>query len=750
MKNTVSMARCLAWLAVCLATGVLLACANPALRDAQELAQTGQHEVALARLQTALTTQQDDRELRKAVLKQTETTVAHLLYQADAARASGRLEDVSAVLKRLETAAPGHPRTVWMRSEVDRLQRHQRLMSEAQQSFDAAVYERAEVTLRTILSEDVGNRPARGLLTRIEELRANQTRKVSTVQLATATKPITLEFRETPLRTVFEALAKAANVNFVFDKDVRGEARVTLFLRNITVDEVMRVIFSTQQLGSKLLNDNTVLVFPNTAQKQRDLLDTVTRSFYLVNADPKQAQTLIRTVAKCRDVYVDDRLNLMVVRDTPEVMRLVERLVQSIDLPDPEVMLDVEVMEVSSKKLTEIGVTMADRASYGDLGSTVKTLSSFSGLHWSTTNPLAIATLRGSSGSTNLLANPKIRARNREKAKIMLGEKLPVFTSNLVAGTGGGASTTITYLDVGLKLDIEPQVQLDNDVTIKIALEVSTVTGKVDGPAGSGSSAYQVGTRQATTTLRLKDGETQILAGLINDDESRNSSGIPGLHDLPIAGRLFGTTKDEHNKTEIVLLVTPHIVRNLNQPATAGSAMPSGTEAQPGALSLVLSTGMVSAMPLQGGGGVARSERKAMTSRGGAQASNVNAVRITGPEEVMPGVTFQISVHNPNPTALKTTVVLDSSVLEFLPPGTGEGGLSIEVPPQGVKLLTVKAKAGIALFDTMIMMDSGGGDPLRLRVRDPAVPLPNDSADDPSTGSGVGAGDGGDHASRDQ
>ncbi|CAH0351541.1 secretin N-terminal domain-containing protein [Aquabacterium sp. CECT 9606] len=698
----------------CVAALLLSACANPALRDAQALSQAGQHEAALAQLQSALKLKQDDRELRIAVLKQIDTTVAYLIYQADGARAAGRLDEVEAVLKRLEAAAPEHPRTVWLRSEVDRLKRHQRLLSEAQQSFDAGAYERAEVALRAILSEDLGNTSARSMLTRVEELRANQTRQVSTVQLATAGKPITLEFREASLRTVFESLARAANVNFVFDKDVRGDAKVTLFLRNTTVDEAMRVILSTQQLGSKLLNDNTMLVFPNTSQKQRDLLDTVTRSFYLVNADPKQVQTLIRSVAKSRDVYVDDRLNLVIVRDTPEVIRLVERLVQSVDLADPEVMLEVEVMEVSSKKLTEIGITPVDKASYGALPSTINTLTSLKGLQWSTTNPLAIATLRGTSGSTNMLANPKIRARNREKAKIMLGEKLPVFTSNLVAGTGGGASTTITYLDVGLKLDIEPQVQLDNDVTIKIALEVSTVTGRVEGPAGSGSSAYQVGTRQATTTLRLKDGETQILAGLINDDETRNSAGIPGLHDLPIAGRLFGTTKDEHNKTEIVLLVTPHIVRNLPQPDTAGSAMPSGTEAQPGAARLLIKEGTAGTGAGQGSSAGSRPVVPNRFRPGASAAKAQPQPEITGPEEVMPGASFQVTVRNPTDQALQTTVLFDAQWL--VGPGGAEGGVPIEVPPQGSQVLTLSAKPSRTPGEASLSLASGGG-ALSLRIR---------------------------------
>jgi general secretion pathway protein D len=394
-------------------------------------------------------------------------------------------------------------------------------------------------------------------------------------------------------------------------------------------------------------------------------------------------------------------------------MRLVERLVQSVDLPDPEVMMEVEVMEISTKKLMEIGITPVSTASYGLPGSAA-TIVSHQGLQWSTPNPFAVATLRGTSGNTNLLANPKIRARNREKAKIMLGEKLPVFTSNLVAGTGGGASTTVTYLDVGLKLDIEPQV---HDVTMKIALEVSTVTARVDGPAGSGSSAYQVGTRQATTTLRLKDGETQILAGLINDDESRSSAGIPGLHDLPIAGRLFGTTKDEHNKTEIVLLVTPRIIRNLAQPDTGGAALPSGTEAQPGAARLLLGEGTAGSGTGQGAAGGGRAPVQNRFRPGAAAKGQPD---ITGPEEVMPGASFQVTVRNPTDTVLQTTVLFDAQSIAG--PAGAEGGIAVEVPAQGSRVITLSAKPSGAAGEATVSLASGGS--LSLRIRAPGTEAP--------------------------
>lgn len=690
----------------------LSACANHAVRDADKLAHMGQHEAALARLQQSIDEHEDDSAVRTAWVKQRDTTVAHLIYQADSARAAGDLGEVESVLKRLEKAAPSHPRAVWLRSEVERLKRHQRLMQEAQGAMADHAYGKAEPALRTVLSEDPGNTVAKGLLSQVDEARETQTRQRSGLQLATASQPVTLEFREAPIRTVFEALARAANVNFVFDKDVRGDTKITLFLRQTTVDEALRVILSTQQLGYKLLNANTVLVFPNTQQKQRELLETVTRSFYLTNADPKQVQTLIRTVAKSRDIFVDERLNLLVVRDTPEVMRLVERLVQGVDLPDPEVMLDLQVMEVSSNKLDQLGLSWPTTVNYGlPTASASAIIDSTHGLRWSAANPLAVATIKGSSDATNLLANPKIRARNREKAKVLLGEKLPVFTTT--SNTTTGISASVTYMDVGLKLDIEPRVQLDNDVSIKIELEVSSITGKVSGPGGS--LAYQVGTRQASTTLRLRDGETQILAGLINDQESRSSAGIPGLHDLPVAGRLFGTTTDTRNKTEVVLLITPHIVRNVTQPALAGSAMPSGTDAQPGAPALTISNGMASSNPGAGRAGVAKSVVGTGVPGG---AARTQGVRVSGPDEVLPGASFQVTVYNPTNAPLSTALLYDTAVLDPVDAKNSGGRAIVDVQANGLINVTFAVKPGVSTADAQVSLDAGG-EPWVIHIRDP-------------------------------
>ncbi|RZL11473.1 MAG: general secretion pathway protein GspD [Rubrivivax sp.] len=711
-------------LPLALVATLISGCSHGALQEAQALRQSGQHEAALERLEAGSRQAPDDVALKNAYIKQRDTAIAHLLYQAESARAAGQMPQAESLLQRIEALAPGNPRAAWLRADAQRQTRQQQLMQEAREAMGNRSWARAEAALRAILAEAPHQPDARALLGTLDEQRAEQTRRQSSLQLATAGKPITLEFREAALRTVFESLARAAELNFVFDKDVRGEAKVTLFLRNTTVDEALRVILNTQQLGAKLLNANTVLVFPNTSQKQRDLLDTVTRSFYLVNADPKQAQSLVRTMAKTRDIFVDERLNLLVVRDTPEVVRLVERLIASIDLPDPEVMLELDVMEVSSKKLNELGLKWPDAFSYGLPGGG-DTLSSTAGLRWSVANPVAVATLKGSTDATNLLANPKIRARNREKAKILLGEKLPVFTTTSTANVGVSAS--VSYLDVGLKLDLEPQVQLDNEVTIKVALEVSSVTGRVIGPQDS--LAYQVGTRQATTSLRLKDGETQILAGLINDEEGRNAAGLPWLHDLPVLSRLFGTTRNTHNKTEVVLLITPRVVRNLNQNLLPVSPMASGTEAQPGAAPWMMDQGQVGNVA---GAGRLTTGREQVTGRPAADEAAGEPVSLTGPEEAMPGASFQITVANHQAQALRTTLIYDASLLEASAEPGGSGQWPLEVQPQGVQVVTLKVKAGAPPAEALVSLATGTAT-WRVKVKAPgpgadggAPPEPDD------------------------
>jgi general secretion pathway protein D len=479
-------------------------------------------------------------------------------------------------------------------------QRQDASVQEAQQMLadgNSSNVANAERLLRNVLAENPNHAQARALLASLRD-KAAQAELTAPSLKSSFNKPLTLEFRDTPLKTVLEVMARSTGLNFVLDKDVRSDTRITIFVRDTSIDEVLKLILSTNQLERKVLNENSVLIYPNTVAKAKDYVDLVTRSFYLANADVKQAQLMVRTLVKTKDIFVDEKLNLLVIKDTPEAVRLAERLIESLDIAEPEVMLDVEVMEMSRSKLRELGLRFPDQIGYGLLtpsttstivnGSVTQSsttlggalasgyidLNNSSGLTAFTANPGLMLNLKNQVGDGNMLANPRIRVKNREKAKIHIGDKLPVFTTTSTANVGVSAS--VSFLDVGLKLDVEPNVYLDDEVGIKVGLEVSSVVKDVTGPAGS--QAYQIGTRTAATVLRLKNGETQVLAGLISDEERSSANRLPGLGDMPVLGRLFSSQSDSKNKTEIVLLITPRIVRNIAQPQGAGASIPAGSE----------------------------------------------------------------------------------------------------------------------------------------------------------------------------
>jgi general secretion pathway protein D len=254
-------------------------------------------------------------------------------------------------------------------------------------------------------------------------------------------------------------------------------------------------------------------------------------------------------------------------------------------------------------------------------------------------------------GDVTTLANPKIRARNKEKAKILIGDKIPIVTST--TGTGGFVSDSVSYLDVGLKLDVEPTVYNDDDVAIKIALEVSTLGAAVK--TSSGTLAYQIGTRSASTLLRLHDGETQLLAGLISKEDRSTSSRVPGVGDLPLLGRLFSSNADNSRRTELVLAITPRILRNVRRPDASETELWVGTEALPrlrpvgGIRGLSATAEEPEAMSIRSSTGTAAGTAGAPPPGAGGPGAAVPipqaiALTWTGPAEVKVGDTVELKL----------------------------------------------------------------------------------------------------------
>jgi general secretion pathway protein D len=407
-------------------------------------------------------------------------------------------------------------------------------------------------------------------------------------------KPVTLEFRDVSVKMMFEALSRATGINFILDKDIKSEEKATAFIKNVPIEEAIEMVLATNGFQKKALTETSALIFHNTLQKNRDYKELMVRIFYITNANARVVADNIKTVLKTRDMVVDDRLNMIVMRDTPEVVRIAEKIVAANDLADPEVMLEIEVLEVSRSRLQELGINYPNQIAVNNLITNPTTVTGGQTVVSTPmiTSPLTIQSLqslgagslgvspnpalnfRKTTGDVNLISNPRIRVRNNEKAKVLVGDKVPVITTTSTANVG--ISESVSYLDVGMKLDVQPRITLDDFVNIKIDLEVSSLGGTTT--TKNGATVYTIGTRSASTQLRLKDGETQVLAGLILDDERKNASKLPGLGDLPFLGSLFANQANKKSKTEIVLAITPRILGNISRPNAEISEYWSGTD----------------------------------------------------------------------------------------------------------------------------------------------------------------------------
>lgn len=541
--------------------------------------------------------------LKAHLARQKEFLVDQLCIDAEIARIQGRLDDSDALYNRVLAINSASPRGVAGKLDVQAARRHIEWISQAEKLIEKNNLSEAELKLQNVLVEDSQNLKARALLKKISQSK-DAAGGLSPALRTSFNKPITLEFRDAGLRTIFEIISRAGNINFIIDKEVKSDLKATIFVRNIRIEDAIRILLSTNQLQHKMLSENTILIYPNTATKLKEYQELIVRNFYLANADVKQTASLIKTIAKTNDIHVDEKLNLIMIRDTADVVRLVGKLIASQDMAEPEVMLELEVLEVSRNKLQELGIRYPEQLSVSAVGATgnsgTLTVEEWRNINsgmirLSVTNPAFVLNLRKIDTDTNLLANPRIRVRNREKAKIHIGERVPVITTTSTANVG--ISDSVAYLDVGLKLDVVPNVYLEDEVAMRVGLEVSNILETI--VTSSGTQTYRLGTRNTETTLRLKNGETQVLAGLIQDDERKTANKVPGLSSLPLIGRLFSSNNDSRTKTEIVLLITPRVLRNIVQPELDITEFSSGTADSIGKSSIHFNPASLGAMPSQ-------------------------------------------------------------------------------------------------------------------------------------------------------
>jgi len=575
---------------VMLASAALLwGCAATQLhRDGLAEVERGNYESGVAKLTEAVAQAPDNLTYKLDLTARREASIQRLISTGDALRAAGQYDPAIASYRRVLTIAPGNQRALHGIDGVEADRRHATMVAEATKDFERKDYDAADTVLRSVLNEDSGFVPATALSAKINVARGptNVAPRLKTRNNA----KVTLQFRDAPTKMVFEVLARQTGINFVLDKDVKSDSKTTIFVQEVPIEEAIDLVLDQNSLARQILSSNMVLIYPNTPAKQKDYEEQIVHTFYLTNAVPKDVESMLKSMLGAKNLFVDERTSVVVMRDTPDAVRMAEKLVASIDVPEPEVLIEVEVLEIARSRLLNLGITPPGSftASANPVGAAASTATGgasglvLSDLSHQNANTISVSSVSVTAnalqtvGDTNTLASPRIRARNKEKAKILIGSRVPVITSSTALLTSGTASSSsVQYLDVGLTLEVQPTVYLDGDVGIKLGMEVSSITNTV---VVAGTQAYTIGTRNANTVLRLKDGETQILAGLIQDSDTRNSAGLPGVSQIPIVGRLFGSNSTDREKSEIVLSITPHIIRTQARASAESTEFWYGTE----------------------------------------------------------------------------------------------------------------------------------------------------------------------------
>ncbi len=401
--------------------------------------------------------------------------------------------------------------------------------------------------------------------------------------------PIIINFRDAEVGKIYEALSKATGINFLYDPKLDLKVKVTIELNNVPFEKAMDTLMLTNKHFFKVMDENTILISDDNQQKRREYEDQVIKTFFLSNADVKEVQSLLRTMLDSRKLTQNQQLNAITIRDTPEKVAIAGKIIEMNDKAKSELIIDVELLEVNRTVSRTLGINLTprqfniqfeggDRLPLNDLG-----LLGQAGLY--TLGPIPQVTidfLKSDSG-TRAIVHPQLRVTEGEKASLHIGDSVPIPTTTFnTTGTVGGSVipvTSFTYQEVGIVITIEPRVHHNREITLTLNVEVSQLGDRVD--AGQGISQPSINTRQIDTVIRLKDGETNLLAGLITRAGTSNRAGFPGLVDIPGIRRVFSTQADTNRETDLILTLTPHIIRTPDIRQEDLDALWVGNEANP-------------------------------------------------------------------------------------------------------------------------------------------------------------------------
>jgi general secretion pathway protein D len=519
--------------------------------------------------------------------------------QAQAAEATGDWDRAVIHYLELVTQNPSdlRYRAALLRAKIQASHAH---FEQAKKFRDAGLAEQAMVELQQSVQLDPTNQYARAELQKLrEELEAQQAggrrETLETIKQRAqgllaqppvldprSPEPIDLDFPEpVSVKQIYQALGKAFGINILFDPSLRDQA-LPIQLRDVDAQNALEILMRTAGHFYKVLDSHSIIVVPDTPQNRRKYEDLIIQTFFLSNAEVKDVMTMLRSLVDSRKIAGNEQLNAIILRDTADRVKIAERIIRANDKAKAEVVVDVELLQLNTSKLHDLGVSL-DTYQLGlsldtggeDIPLRVSDLEFLNANNWVLTVPNVLLDFVKSTTDAQTLAKPQLRISEGEKARLNIGDRVPVpVTSFNTANTVGSNVVPITsfqYQDVGIIIEIEPRVHHNEEISLTVTIEVSNISGRIE-------NQPIIGSRRIETTIRLEDGETNFLAGLIRTDESTSEEGVPGLSDIPVLGRLFGKKRNENQRTDIVLTLTPHIIRRADITAEDLAPIWVGTE----------------------------------------------------------------------------------------------------------------------------------------------------------------------------
>ncbi|WP_303907086.1 secretin N-terminal domain-containing protein [Thiohalomonas denitrificans] len=488
-----------------------------------------------------------------SLLKQSELRAAEYHYQAGMSAVAQN--DYNEAIGQFELgllAMPGHDKLKLAMETAVQRQRVERLSAEARRNLKIGEREAARALLVKAYKIEPGNTSVQALIRQA----AQPAEPEVEMSWLDSDKTITLNFKETDLRTAFKFLAEAFDVNVIFDSELK-ERPITLYAKDITFNQALKLMLSTSKTFYKKVGTNTIILAADAKDKRGQYEDYLVRTFHLTHARAKDVADLLKGVLSLQKVAVNDSLNTLTLRDRGRVLELAAQLIRANDRKVAEVLLEVEILEINKTKAEQLGFD------YGSVLSlefpSYPIADSLSGVLRQGTMSLPTVTFRYFKQNTDAktLANPKIRVLDSMEAKIHIGDRVPLRSATIQEATGQ-TRTTYEYTDIGIRLMVQPKVNLDNSTLVKMGLEVSSLGQNL---GTTNDPAFSIGTRNADTFMLLRDGETAILGGLIRDDERTTRLEVPGLGQIPVVGSLFSSYDESVQRTDVLLTITPKVIR---------------------------------------------------------------------------------------------------------------------------------------------------------------------------------------------